>query len=281
MSIAELRISYHRDVCRNILALRDGVPNIADKHSKVSCAIAVELVNRLYYPLTQIAPAGQTAGTSFEGLTKDFLERSFRLLSHLRPGNWLFSVAQVISRFEQCEHLGDLQRVLLEHPELVAALGGDYLIKPDIVVGRYPVSDSDINQVTTVVGEEESICQLTPFRASNRPGSSLILHASISCKWTMRSDRAQNIRTEGLNLIRNRKGNTPHIVAVTAEPMPTRIASLALGTGDLDCVYHMALPELVEAVRKVGSEEQLEMLMGMIDGRRLRDVSDLPLDLAI
>ena len=132
-----------------------------------------------------------------------------------------------------------------------------------------------------VVGEGEPICQYSPLRSSNRSDSSLILHSSISCKWTMRSDRAQNIRTEALNLIRNRKGNTPHIVAVTAEPLPTRIASLALGTGDLDCVYHFALPELREAVEEVGGEDQLEMLIGMINGRRLRDISDLPFDLAV
>ena len=50
-------------------------------------------------------------------------------------------------------------------------------------------------------------------------------------------------------------------MAVTAEPLPTRLASLALGTGDLDCVYHFALPELREAVEKVGGEDQLEMLL--------------------
>ena len=132
-----------------------------------------------------------------------------------------------------------------------------------------------------MVGDAASVCQYTPLRAVNRTDSSLILHASISCKWTVRSDRAQNIRTEGLNLIRNRKGHTPHIVAVTAEPLPTRLASLALGTGDLDCVYHFALPELLIAVTKAGSSDQLEMLLAMVDGRRLRDISDLPLDLAI
>jgi NgoMIV restriction enzyme len=68
---------------------------------------------------------------------------------------------------------------------------------------------------------------------------------------------------------------------VTAELLPRRLASLALGTGDLDCVYHFALPELREAVKKVAGEDQLEMLSGMIDGRRLRDISDLPFDLAI
>ena len=46
-------------------------------------------------------------------------------------------------------------------------------------------------------------------------GGKPILHASVSAKYTMRSDRAQNSRTEALNLIRNRKGHLPHIVVVT------------------------------------------------------------------
>ena len=88
-------------------------------------------------------------------------------------------------------------------------------------------------------------------------------------------------RTEGLNLIRNRKGNTPHIVIVTAEPLPSRIASIALGTGDLDCVYHMALYELAESVQEIGDETLSEMFNLLVGGKRLRDISDLPFDLAI
>ncbi len=80
---------------------------------------------------------------------------------------------------------------------------------------------------------------------------------------------------------RNRKGRTPHIAVITGEPMPTRIASLAMGTGDIDCVYHFALHELVEAVKEVGSEAATETLEMLIDGRRLRDIADLPFDLAI
>ena len=108
------------------------------------------------------------------------------------------------------------------------------------------------------------------------------LHASISCKWTIRSDRSQNTRTEALNLIRHRKGKIPHIVAVTAEPLPMRIASLALGTGELDCVYHFALHELHEVCASLpGGEDQLEMLELLLQGNRLRDISDLPFDLAV
>lgn len=108
-----------------------------------------------------------------------------------------------------------------------------------------------------------------------------LLHASVSAKYTMRSDRAQNSRTEALNLIRNRKGHLPHIVVVTAEPMPNRLASLALGTGDIDCVYHFALYELMRAVKEVGSEDAVETLETLVQGKRLKDISDLPLDLSV
>jgi len=281
MFIARLRNKYHRNLCKKIVFIRKGIPNFADSGSKTSVAIALKITDRLNYPLAKKAPPGQTAGILFEQITKDFLKDSFKLLHHLRPGKWLFAINQNISHFDRYEHVTNLQRMLQEKTEFAAALGGDYLVTPDITVERYPVADSEINQTTGAVGVGERICQYTPLRSSNRPTSNLILHSTISCKWTMRSDRAQNIRTEALNLIRNRKGNTPHIMAVTAEPLPTRIASSALGTGDIDCVYHFALPELLEAVQAVGGEDQLEMLTGMISGRRLRDISDLPFDLAV
>ena len=80
--------------------------------------------------------------------------------------------------------------------------------------------------------------------------------------------------------MRNRKGHLPHVTVVTAGPLPGRIASLALGTGDIDCVYHFALPELQDTVRELGFDDAQEMIEIMVSGRRLRDISDLPLDLA-
>ena len=115
----------------------------------------------------------------------------------------------------------------------------------------------------------------------SRHSQAPIVHAVISCKWTLRSDRAQNARSEALNLIRNRKGRTPHIVVVTGEPMPSRLASLALGTGDIDTMYHFALSELVEATRASRNAEAMKTLDNLINGQRLRDIADLPLDLAI
>jgi hypothetical protein len=97
----------------------------------------------------------------------------------------------------------------------------------------------------------------------------------------LRCDRAQNARSEALNLIRNRKGRVPHIAVVTGEPLPSRLASLALGTGDIDCVYHFALPELIASVEKLGLDDSAHLVRIMVEGKRLKDITDLPLDLAI
>lgn len=217
----------------------------------------------------------------FEVITKGFLEQAFALLRHLRPGDWYYSTQAPISDFDQYEHLANLERIVKQDNELASALGKDDIIMPDIVISRGPVSDEEINRETAVVSVAGSLSRFTLLRKANYEHPRPIPHASISCKWTLGSGRGQNARTKALNLIRNRKGHLPHVVAVTAEPLPTRIASLALGTGDLDCVYHFALPELQESISEIENEDQMDMLMILIDGRRLRDISDLPFDLAM
>ena len=44
---------------------------------------------------------------------------------------------------------------------------------------------------------------------------------------------------------------------------------------------HFALHELVEAVNETKAEDSIEMLNILISGKRLKDISDLPLDLAV
>ena len=68
-------------------------------------------------------------------------------------------------------------------------------------------------------------------------------------------------------------------MVVVGEPLPGRIASLAYGTGDIDCIYHFALRELIGAASD--SDSDAELLGTLVTGRRLRDISDLPFDLAI
>jgi hypothetical protein len=278
--IETLRQEFLRRICAEVIYLKDdSKPSMADVASPLSVNIARALVGSLPYPVSPAAITGQTAGQRLEAVTRDFLKQAFDLLQHIRPGRWHFSVHGDIAAFDQYRHLADLSRIIGQNPELRIALG-EYVIKPDIIVARYPVSDERLNRdSSTPLVRPDGPPDYSPLRASNE--SQLILHASISCKWTIRSDRSQNARTEGLNLIRNRKGHTPHIAVITGEPLPSRIASLAMGTGDIDCVYHFALPELIAAVNITGDETANQLLDDMVRGRRLRDIADLPFDLAI
>jgi hypothetical protein len=70
-------------------------------------------------------------------------------------------------------------------------------------------------------------------------------------------------------------------MVVTGEPLPSRLSAIALGTGDIDCVYHFALPELIASTEALQLEDTLESLRVMTHGKRLKDISDLPLDLAV
>lgn len=276
MILEKLRSDYHKNIFKNALTTdKDGIPNNADRHSKISVELAKQIVSRISLKTRNVKSAGQTYGKSFETITTSFIENSFAYLNHLRPGKYDFFVGKSIVEFEQYEHLSLLTKALETNRELRATLG-DYIISPDIVIGRKPLSDNEINKKRVII-KGKLLAKYTPLRVIN---SKLpILHASISCKWTIRSDRSQNARTEGLNLIRNRKGHTPHIAIITAEPYPQRISSLALGTGDIDCVYHFALKELIDAVIELKNESVSDTLDTLVMGKRLRDISDLPFDL--
>lgn len=281
--IAQERKKYHESLLREgVLTIdKNGIPSNADKSSKLSVSIALGIANRLMAE-THDKSVGQTSGAKFEQLNMEFLTNTFPKLQNLRPGVWHITKlgnrnSMKTSSFAQYEHLDYLNRLTAYDRKLAASMGNDYMVAPDVVVYRDTVSDEEINEAQVFV--DDTVCTMADLRQKN--GGLPILHASVSAKWTMRSDRAQNSRTEALNLIRNRKGNLPHIVVVTGEPMPARIASLALGTGDIDCVYHFALYELVDAVKEIGAEDALEMLNVLIEGKRLKDISDLPMDLAI
>jgi hypothetical protein len=280
-SFRKAREAFHARLCRDVLLINsDHVASNADSNNSASKEIALNLAKKLGAS-SGSRLAGQTSGDLFESVCAEFVKTAFAGLSHLRPGKW--TVAQVsgpemeIAEFEQYAHLREIERLAQEHPQLKTILGGDYFIKPDIVVFRLPEDDSEINRNGPLV--DNTYTHLAPLRKKNNAFS--ILHASISCKWTIRSDRTQNSRSEALNLIRNRKGHTPHIMVVTGEPLPGRLASICLGTGDIDCVYHFALSELSEALSELHYPDAQDTLKTLIEGRRLRDISDLPLDLAV
>ena len=254
-------------------------PSNADGDSATSIAVAQAIFDQIQSKAKLGGRlAGQISGSKFEQITRSFVEETFSTLNALRPGKWDFNPEKrAIFRFEQYHHLSELSRVAEKNPEIAVLLGSDYVIAPDVLVVREPEPDDFINATQTIVDDTVGLRSGIRKRNNALP----LLHASISCKWTLRSDRAQNARSEALNLIRNRKGRAPHIVVVTGEPLPSRLASIALGTGDIDCVYHFALPELIASVDALGLEDSARLVKIMVDGKRLKDITDLPLDLAV
>lgn len=277
------RKAFHAKLLEATLTINaDGVVSNADSSNRTSKLIAKGIAELLKAETIGARIAGQTSGNQFEEICAGFVEQTFLKLGHLRPGSW--DVHQVsgrnrleIAKYEQYAHLVALDKAAKNDAELAAALGSDYTITPDIVVVRSAESDDTINANGQLV--DDSVTTLASLRA--KTGGMPLLHASISCKWTIRSDRAQNARSEALNLIRNRKGRLPNIMVVTAEPTPSRLASIALGTGDIDCVYHFALYELQATLRALDMQDAEELLAVMVNGKRLKDISDLPLDLAV
>ena len=281
--IAKARKEYHSELLhRGVLAINaQGIATNADKDSVASVSIARGIAARLLAE-TDERLAGPTSGKAFEEITMMFIKSTFPKLQHLRPGKWeikkLGNRSKIkTSAFAQYEHLAYLTELTKANRKLSAMIGNDYMVAPDIVIYRGLCTDEEINTPMLVV--DDTLSRMADLREAN--GGKAILHASISAKWTMRSDRAQNSRTEALNLIRNRKGHLPHIVVVTGEPLPSRISSLALGTGDIDCVYHFALNELIAAVNDYDHDDIKEMLKTLVEGKRLKDISDLPLDLSV
>lgn len=228
-----------------ILGLRAGVPNNADRASQTSIAIASYLLDRVLNGATpRTALREDAAGTALERAVETYVRDQLRERDPDRE--WVVGRRLQVADFVQYRHLARLNELVRSDPTLRVELGRDYVIRPDVTVG--------------VGGHDGSVT----------------LHATISCKWTIRSDRVQNIRHEATILGRNRRGRQPHIVAVTAEPLPTRLASIAMGTGEVDAVYHVALSELVAATEESRALEQIETLDLLIAQHRLKDFTSLP-----
>jgi hypothetical protein len=226
-------------------------PNMADGSSKTSVAIATELLDALAIT-QQVEHVGQTAGRRLEEAVEQHLSDVLPETISQVPRR--VSRRAPITRYSQYEHLETLER-LIESDDtmtLKASIGTDYVIKPDVTVGLELGLDVP-----------------------------LYLHAAIPCKWTLRSDRAQNVRHEAVILIRHRRGRLPHITPVTAEPQPTRLASLARGTAEVDALYHVALDELSMACAEVGNRKQIEVLDELVTHDRLRDLSKLGSTLSV
>jgi hypothetical protein len=209
----------------------------------------------------------QAEGTVLElGLESDLRSA----LTQAEPARgWHVTRTEPAHQFAQFAHMRELERVLRDDavlaalsdfPELVSAIARDYNVKSDVMIG---------------------------LPNPSRRGPAHVLHAAVSSKLTLRSDRAQNVRTEFGVLVRNRRGRLPHLVVVTAEPLPSRLVSLTRGTGEIDANYHLLFEELDESISNLlrqtnrpkrtisALSEQARTWREMVDGGRMRPYSEL------
>ena len=216
------------------------VPNFADVDSAESLRLAAGVLDALSVVRGAMSDVPADPGGPLEQAVRDHLGDT--LPARHPDRDWQVSRGTVITRFDQYAHLDEVHALVRANPELRITIGMDYLIRPDVTVG--------LAGVPTASG-------LPP------------LHAAVSCKWTIRSDRVQNIRHECLQMIRHRRGRQPHLVTVTAEPLPTRLASIARGTGEVDAVYHIAYDALDASVTANANPEQTDAWREVTGQRRV------------
>ncbi|RDH76883.1 restriction endonuclease [Mycolicibacterium moriokaense] len=232
-------------------------PNIADLSSTISLQLAAHAYETLDISRSTDAPTEEASGTALERQIESDLRSSLREKDPER--SWSVTRRGTAARYAQYTHLTQLQTLLEQTPVLRATFAGDYLVKTDVYVGVENAATPDH----------------LPF-----------LHAAISSKWTIRSDRVQNVRHEFATLVRNRRGRCPHLVLVTAEPLPTRVLAIARGTGEIDAVYHLLYDEIDLAVsvlcQPLGPyEEQRAAWTEMAKQQRIKPYSELVNDLIL
>jgi hypothetical protein len=238
-------------------------PNISDRSNRPSMLIAANMFQAMGIPRTKQAAdlgddegdEGGEPGSLLEIALENHLDNALKAKDPDRI--WIVKRKQPVTDFAQFLHLSEIQRVLDANPTLRSTFGGDYQIETDVCVGVENSAD--------------------PFAIP-------FLHAAISSKWTIRSDRVQNVRHEFATLVKNRRGRSPHLIAVTAEPLPSRLLSIARGTGEVDNVYHLLYEHLDDAVHQlwdVLSHEQRSAWTEMVIQKRLRPYSSLVDDLTL
>jgi hypothetical protein len=243
--------------CRDLFGLA-AAPNLADVGGAESLRITGEIYRAMGVDRSAKTSLDESAGTSGESgaalercIADDLLTSLHRLDPHR---TWQVTRQGLAADYAQFEHLNALQQLFETHPELRTTLGRDYQVRTDVYVG--------------VLQSDDLFAK--PF-----------LHAAISCKWTIRSDRVQNVRHEFATLVRNRRGRLPHLVLVTAEPLPSRLISIARGTGEVDTVYHLMHDELDAAVAKVATPMQQEHWAELVEQRRIKPYKALARDLTL
>ena len=125
--IVKLREQFQRTVCLEVIFLKDSkygqTPSIADISNSLSRSLACSITNALGYPVSTDEIKPQTAGRNFETAVRDYVQSTMKVLAHLRPADWIYSVHSDISEFVQYRHLAALKELIKKNKDVHTALG--------------------------------------------------------------------------------------------------------------------------------------------------------------
>lgn len=282
----------------SLCGYRDGKPNTSDSHDKQS----VEL-GKVFFGVLGVnseAPADKAIGNVMANKVSSDLQ------NYLKEQAPHLSVVpeKPFTAFEQFSHLsavrdlrqdmardvvGAVNVLRMQSVNIVpdAEARSDLNVHLSRIQAELEVAESRRRELLDLLGEESLLkLDITVSRESSSPAAPPTplphLVAGLSLKWSLRTDRAQDCRSQGAKMAGLRRGRMPHFAALTMEPRPSMLALLGRGSGDLDCVYHLHLPALSDAIDEYCSgstyKPRLEIrdkFRRLRDQRRLRDYDEL------
>lgn len=266
---------------------KTGHPNASDKNDKGSIRIGEALFDVMGVPRTQPGPGD--AGKALEEAVKLHLRT-------LRP-DLLIERGQSALSFEQYAHLSVFPTFRKEHrpaegllAKVVQAIGcvpdqktqAKLKKSLDAALANLRRQDELVVELLAQM-PEESLLKVDVTVGESR-GQALVplLQVALSSKWSLRTDRAQDCVSQGSKLVALRRGRMPHFAVVTMEPRPAMLKILGDGSGSVDCIYHVNLPALKEAMTDLQSQQRNpetwspgRTFRRLLRQNRLRDYDDL------
>ncbi len=279
--------AFAKDLCRY---RADGKPNTCDATEKLS----VDLGHALFAALG----VGKT-DTGDEPTGRPFSERVAKeLAASLAQAGSTIGVKpeQRLNEFEQYRHVALLKgmrpepskeftrswKMLVAHTRRTTKSPPRSVTRLEELIGGVELaieSETDKRRVLLEEVGEESLLGLDVTASRPVVGALPLLEIGVSLKWSLRTDRAQDCRSQGAKMAALRRGRMPHFAVVTMEPRPYMLNLLGGGSGEVDCVYHLDLPALTQAVHTTCTTPQrrrsLETFNRLVAQRRLRDYDEL------
>lgn len=257
--LAGERREYHQALQRRLWSVTRGLPSNSDPGNQTSIAIGLALAEVTGAPKNLPRLDSRSAQIEFERQTAQFTVAAFSHVAELAHADWSIEVASSDDDSGGHDYLREVRDAAVTDDRLARILFDDCTLSPSSFIAR---------QVRWDGGGCPSLTRPADVRASE-------LEAMLACKWTIPRD----IGERAVNLLRSSERLSVHRAIVTAEPLPSRLAAIAFGTGS-QCIYHVALHELQSVLGQGQWYDAMDTLEVLINERRIGDISALPIHVA-